>query len=100
MIGNFKANEPQASQTKNKNPISNESNKDVALNKSIQLDKSRSSSRTETKDTVKPQNKIISILSASLDDNLSVSGGATIVMQMHAYGVQQERNKKGKVERR
>ena len=32
------------------------------------MDKSRSSSRTETEDTVKPQNKTRSISSSSLDD--------------------------------
>ena len=38
----------------------------------------------------------------SLDSptHLSVPGGATIVTQMRVNGVQQERNKKGKVERR
>ena len=40
----------------------------MALNKLTSLDKSRSSSRTETEDTVKPQNKTRSISSASLDD--------------------------------
>ena len=40
----------------------------MALNKLTSLDKSRSSSRTEIDDTVKPQTKNISISSASLDD--------------------------------
>ena len=40
----------------------------MALNKFTLLDKSRSSSRTETEDTVKPQNKTGSISSARLDD--------------------------------
>ena len=35
-----------------------------------------------------------------LVNNLSVPGGATIVTQMRANGVQQERKKKEKVERR
>ena len=68
VIDNLKTDKTQASQTKNKNPTSNESYKYMALNKSISLDKSRSSSITETEDTVKPQNKTRSISSASLDD--------------------------------
>ena len=40
----------------------------MEYNKLSSLDKSRSSSITETQDTVKPQNKTISISSASLDD--------------------------------
>ena len=40
----------------------------MALNKLTSLDKSMSYSRTETEDTVKPQNKTRSISSASLDD--------------------------------
>ena len=46
VIGNLKTEKLKAYQTKNKNPISNESNKDIILNKSSSLDKSRSSSRT------------------------------------------------------
>ena len=42
--------------------------KGMTLNKSSSLDKSRSSSRTEIEDTVKPPNKTRSILLASLDD--------------------------------
>ena len=33
VIGNFKLDKPQASQTKNIKPVRNESNKDMALNK-------------------------------------------------------------------
>ena len=40
----------------------------MVLNKLTSLGKSRSSSRIETEDTVKPQNKTRSISSASLDD--------------------------------
>ena len=40
----------------------------MALNKLTSLDKSRSSSRTETEDTVTPDTKKISISSASSDD--------------------------------
>ena len=68
VIINMEKEKPQAYQTKNKKSISNESNKVMALNKSISLDKSRSSSRTEIEDTLKPLNKTRSISSASLDD--------------------------------
>ena len=40
----------------------------MAFNKSSSLDKTRSSERTETEDTVKPLNKTGSISSASLSD--------------------------------
>ena len=40
----------------------------MALNKLTSLDKSRSSSRIETEDTITPNTKTISISSASLDD--------------------------------
>ena len=68
VIGNFKTDKQESSQTKNKKPISNESDKDIALNKLGSQDKSRSSSRTETEDTVIPETKTISISSSSLDD--------------------------------
>ena len=68
MIGNLKIDQQEASQTENENPISNDSDKDMALKRLTLWDKSRSSSRTETEDTVKPQNKTRSISSASLDD--------------------------------
>ena len=45
VISNMETDKPQASQTKKNNYISNESNKVIALNKSISLHKSRSSSR-------------------------------------------------------
>ena len=48
VISNMETDKPQASQTKNKKSIRNESNNGMPLNKSILLDKSRSSSRTET----------------------------------------------------
>ena len=41
----------------------------MELNKLTSLDKSRYSSINETEEKVKPQNKTISISSASLDDN-------------------------------
>ena len=68
VIGNLKIDKQQASQSKNEKPIINESDKDMALDKSSPLDKSGSSSRTETEDTVKPLNKTRSISSASVDD--------------------------------
>ena len=39
VIGNLKTDKPQASKTKDKNPISNESDKDMSWNKSSSLDK-------------------------------------------------------------
>ena len=57
VIGSLKTDKQEASKTENKNLISNEPEKDMALNKLSSLDKSRSFSRTETEDTVKTQNK-------------------------------------------
>ena len=54
IIINMEKEKPQACQTKNIKSISNESNKGMVLDKSIPLDKSRSSSRTETEETVNP----------------------------------------------
>ena len=68
VIINMEKDKPQASQTKSKKSIINESNKGMAWNKSSSLDKSRCSSITETEDTVKPLDKRRSISSASLDD--------------------------------
>ena len=48
VIGNLKTDQQESSQTENENPISNDSYKDMELNKFNQLDKSRSSSRNET----------------------------------------------------
>ena len=48
VIGNLKTDQQEASQTKNEKPISNDSEKDMTLNKLISLDKSRYSSKTET----------------------------------------------------
>ena len=52
VINNMETDKPQASQTKQKIYISNESNKGVSFNKSSSLDNSRSSPRTETEETV------------------------------------------------
>ena len=68
VIGNLKTDQQETSQTKNENLISNDSDKDMALNKLTSLDKSRYSSRTETEDTVTPETKTRSISSASLYD--------------------------------
>ena len=67
MIGHLKIDQQEASQTENENPIINYLDKDMTLNKLTSLGKSRSSSRTETEDTLKPQTKTRSISSASLD---------------------------------
>ena len=61
VIGNLKTDKQEASQTKNKMTINNESDKDMAFNKLTSLDKSRFSSRTGTEYIVKPQNKPRSI---------------------------------------
>ena len=68
MIGNLKTDKQEASQTENEKTIINDSDKDMKLNKLTSLYKSRSSSITETDDTVIPQTKTISISSSSLDD--------------------------------
>ena len=68
LIGNLKTDQQEASRTENENPISNDSEKYMALNKLTSLDKSMSSSRTETEDTVIPETKTGSISSSSLDD--------------------------------
>ena len=57
VIGNLKTDQQEASKTKNEKPISNDSDKHMALNKLTSLDKSGSSSITETEDTVIPQTK-------------------------------------------
>ena len=48
VIGNLKTDQQEASQTENEKPISNDSDKDMELNKLTSLDKSRSSSRVKT----------------------------------------------------
>ena len=53
-IGNLKTNEQKASDSYFEEPISQDIEKYMALNKIPSLDKSRSSSKTETEDTVKP----------------------------------------------
>ena len=68
LIVNFKTNQQEALHTRNEKPISNDPEKDTALNKLTSLDKSKSSSRTETEDTVIPETKTRSISLASSDD--------------------------------
>ena len=68
VIGNLKTDWQKASHTEFENPISKNTEKYMALNKLTSLDKSRSSSRTETEDTVTPDTKKRSISSASSDD--------------------------------
>ena len=55
VIGNLKTDQQEASKTKNEKPIRNDSDKHMALNKLTSLDKSGSSSITETEDTVIPK---------------------------------------------
>ena len=64
VIGNLKTDQQKASHTKNEKSISKDPEKDMATS----LDKSRSSSRTETEDAAIPETKLRSISSASLDD--------------------------------
>ena len=80
VIGNLKTDKQEASKTKNKKPIINESDKDMALNKLTSLDESRSSSITETEDTVKLQNKTGPISSASLDDKYTKEQEPKLIM--------------------
>ena len=68
MIGNLKTDQQKASHTEYEKPIIKDSEKDMALNKLNSSDKSRSSSRTETEDTVTPETKTGSISPASLYD--------------------------------
>ena len=51
-IGNLKTDKQKSSDSYFEKPISEDIEKDMALNKLTSLDKSRSSSRTETEDTV------------------------------------------------
>ena len=60
-IGNFKTDKQKASDSHFEKPISEDIEKDMALNKLTSLDKSRSYSKTETEDTVKLDTKKISM---------------------------------------
>ena len=66
-IGNLKTDEHKASDSYFEKPISEDIEKDMEQNKLTSLDKSRSSSKTETEDTVKLDSKK-SMSSASSDD--------------------------------
>ena len=68
VIGNLKTDQQKASHTKYENPISKDTEKYMASNKWTSLDKSRSSSRTETEYTIIPYTKTISMSSDSLDN--------------------------------
>ena len=68
MIFNFKTDQQKGSHTEFENPISKNTEKDMALNKLTLLYKSSYSSRTPTEYTVTPETKTISISSASLDE--------------------------------
>ena len=67
-IGNLKTDEQKASDSDFEKPLSEDTEKCMALNKLISFDKSRSISRTETEDTVTLYTEKISISSASSDD--------------------------------
>ena len=60
--------EKKASNSCSKNTLSEDREKDMALNKLPSFDKSRSSQKTETENTLKLDTKNISISSASSDD--------------------------------
>ena len=68
MIGNLKTDQQKASHTEFEKRTSKDIEKNMALIKLTSLDKSMSSSRTETEDTVTPDTKTRSISSTSLDD--------------------------------
>ena len=67
-IGNLKTDQQKSPHIEFEKPIIKDTEKDMALNKLTSLDKSGSSSRTETEDTVTPETKTRSNSSASLDD--------------------------------
>ena len=69
-IGNLKIDKEKASDSYIEKPISEDIEKDMSLKKLTSLDKSRSSSETETEDTVKLYTKNISMSSASSDDKI------------------------------
>ena len=56
-IGNLQTEKQKASDSYSEKPLSKDKEKDMALNKLPSLDKSRSSSKTETEDTVKLDTK-------------------------------------------
>ena len=62
-IGNLKTDKQKASYSYFEKPISEDIEKDTALNKSPSLDKSRSSSKTKTEDIVKLDTKNINVIS-------------------------------------
>ena len=67
-IINLKTDKQKASDSYFENSISKDTEKYMALNKLTLLDKSRSSSKTETEDTEKLDTKNISMSSASSHD--------------------------------
>ena len=67
-IGNLQTEKQKASESYYENPLSKDKEKDMALNKLPSLDKSRSSSKTETENKVKLDTKTRSLPLASLYD--------------------------------
>ena len=67
-IGNLQTEKQKASDSYSEKPLSKYKEKYMALNKLPSLDKSRSSSKTETENTVKLDTKKISLSLASSDD--------------------------------
>ena len=66
-IGNLET-EKKASDSYSENPLSKDKEKDMALNKLPSLDKYRSSSKTETENTLKLDTRKISLPLSSSDD--------------------------------
>ena len=67
-IGNLQTEKEKASDSYYEKPLSKDKEKDMALNKFPSLDKSKSSSKTETENTLKLDTKKRSLPLASSDD--------------------------------
>ena len=69
-IGNFQTEKEKASDSYSEKPLSKDKEKDMALNKLPLLDKSNSSSKNETENTLKLDTKKRSLSLTSLDDKI------------------------------
>ena len=67
-IGNLQTEKPKASESYSEKLLCKDKEKEMALNKLPSLDKSGSSSKTETENTVKLDTKKIPLSLVSLDD--------------------------------
>ena len=68
--GNLQTEKQKASGSQSEKPLSKDKEKDMARNKLPSLDKSRSSSKTETENTLKLDTKKRSLSLASSDDKI------------------------------